>query len=214
MWRRYCSDIEDTTEAFRLTGRSRVYALTLWSGRREALPRHRWGPLPSCLELTSWGRVRNGQYSQISGDVTDRAFADCIFTFERAKWAICTLAPFPSPKTEGIFTALLQRGPEEMLLVLLRIFRRLFTLGYIPGAWRKVVFIPKPGKADYPKPRWFRSISFSRFMLKTLARIVDRHIKEELLTLAPLHEKQYAYRAVRSTVAAFHHLARRLNKCL
>lgn len=50
--------------------------------------------------------------------------------------------------------------------------------------------------------------------VEDLARIVDRHIKEALLTLAPLHEKQYAYRAVRSTVAAFHHLARRLNQCL
>jgi len=49
-------------------------------------------------------------------------------------------------------------------------------------------------------------------MLKTLERIVDRHIKEELLTVAPLHEKQYAYRAVRSTEVALHHLVLRLEK--
>jgi len=49
-------------------------------------------------------------------------------------------------------------------------------------------------------------------MLKTLERIVDRHIKEELLNVAPLHEKQYAYSAGRSTEAALHHYVRRLEK--
>lgn len=66
-------------------------------------------------------------------------------------------------------------------------------------AWKRVrvVFIPKPTKAYYTHPKSFRPISLSNFMLKILERIVDRHIKEEVLIVAPLHEKEYDYRAGR-----------------
>ncbi|XP_063994255.1 uncharacterized protein LOC135171557 [Diachasmimorpha longicaudata] len=49
--------------------------------------------------------------------------------------------------------------------------------------WRevRVVFIPKPGKCSYDNAKAYRPISLSSFLLKTLERLVDRHIKEGVL---------------------------------
>jgi hypothetical protein len=57
--------------------------------------------------------------------------------------------------------------------------------GFIPVAWRqvKVTFIPKPRKLDYTEAKAYRPIGLSSFLLKTMEKLVDRHIKE--LSLAP-----------------------------
>ncbi|KAG8173332.1 hypothetical protein JTE90_012380 [Oedothorax gibbosus] len=59
--------------------------------------------------------------------------------------------------------------------------------GHIPEAWRqsKAVFIPKPGKADYSVAKAFRPICLSSFLLKTLEKMVDRYIRDEVLPQNP-----------------------------
>jgi hypothetical protein len=52
--------------------------------------------------------------------------------------------------------------------------------GFIPMAWRqvKVIFIPKPGKLDYTEVKAYRPIGLSSFLLKTMEKLVDRHIRD------------------------------------
>jgi hypothetical protein len=66
---------------------------------------------------------------------------------------------------------------------------------YIPKAWKqvKVTFIPKPGKANYTEAEAYLPVCLVSFMLKTVERLVDRHIKDEILGLHPLHRYQFAY---------------------
>jgi hypothetical protein len=66
---------------------------------------------------------------------------------------------------------------------------------YIPIAWRqvKVTFIPKPGKANYTEAKAYCPISLSSFLLKTMEKLVDRHIRDEIMRLRPLHRYQFAY---------------------
>jgi hypothetical protein len=61
--------------------------------------------------------------------------------------------------------------------------------GFIPKAWRqvKVAFIPKPGKLDYTEAKTYRPISVSSFLLKTMEKLVDRHIRDGALRIYPLH---------------------------
>jgi hypothetical protein len=43
-------------------------------------------------------------------------------------------------------------------------------------------------------------------MLKTMEKLMDRHIRDEILGLHPLHRYQFAYQLGRSTETALHHV--------
>jgi len=80
--------------------------------------------------------------------------------------------------------------------------------GYVPAMWRqvKVVFIPKPSRNYYCGPRDFRPISLTSFLLKTMERLVDRFLRDEILTLRPLHPNKQTYQAGKSVETALHQL--------
>jgi hypothetical protein len=64
-----------------------------------------------------------------------------------------------------------------------------------PTAWRqvKVKFIPKPGKLDYTEVNAYHPISLSSLTLKTMEKLVDRHIRDGALKKYPLHRNQHVY---------------------
>jgi len=117
---------------------------------------------------------------------------------------------------DGIFPALLQEGREILIPYLVRIFGACLTNGYVPALWRqaKVVFIPKPGMSSYCGPRDFRPISLTSFLLKTMERLVDRFLRDEILVLQPLHPNQHAYQAGKSVETALHQLVVWVKKAL
>jgi hypothetical protein len=78
----------------------------------------------------------------------------------------------------------------------------------------KAVFIPKPGRNSYCGPKDFRTISLTSFLLKTLERLVDRFLRDEILALKPLHPNQHAYQGGKSVETALHQLVVRVEKAL
>jgi len=76
------------------------------------------------------------------------------------------------------------------------------------------VFIPKPGRSSYCEPRDFRHISLTSFLLKTMERLVDRFLRDDILVLLPLNPNQHAYQAVKSAEMALHQLVVRVEKGL
>jgi hypothetical protein len=80
---------------------------------------------------------------------------------------------------------------------MVKIFRAYLVTGYVPGIWSlvKVVFIPKPSRNSYSGPRDFRPISLMSFLLKTMDRLVNRILRDEILAPKPLHPNQHAYQA-------------------
>jgi hypothetical protein len=146
----------------------------------------------------------------------DWRLANKIVTYQRVKWAIHSFAPYKSPGVDGIFPALLQEGQEVLIPHLTRIFRACLAMGYVPLSWRqvKVVFIPKPGKSSYSGPKDFRPISLTSFLLKTMERLVDRYIRDEIMVLRPLHPNQHSYQAGKSVETALHQLIVRVEKAL
>jgi hypothetical protein len=98
----------------------------------------------------------------------------------------------------GIIPALLQEGRETVIPYLGRIFRACLSIGYVPAVWRQVkVLILKPGMNSYSGPRYYRPIRLASF-LKTMERLVDRYLRDEALSLMPLHPNQHSYQAARS----------------
>ena len=69
-----------------------------------------------------------------------------------------------------------------------------------------MTFIPKPGKANYTKAEAYHPFCLVSFMLKTVEKLVDRHIKDESLGLRPLHRYKLAYQPGKSMETALHHV--------
>ena len=139
-----------------------------------------------------------------------------IVTYRRVQWAIHSFAPYKCPVVDGIFPALLQEGWEILIPYLIKIFRACLVTGYVPTAWRqvKVVFIPKPGRNSYCGPKDFQPISLTSFSLKTLERLVDRFLRDEILVSKPLHHNQHAYQTGKSVETALHQLVVLVEKAL
>jgi hypothetical protein len=76
-----------------------------------------------------------------------------------------------------------------------------------------VVFIPNPCRNIYSGPRYYRSISLTPFLLKTMERLVDRYLREAL-AIVPLHTNEHAYQAGKSVETALHQLVVRVEKAL
>ena len=95
------------------------------------------------------------------------------------------------------------------------LLRASVAIGYIPMSWRhtRVVFIPKPGK-PLTQAKSLRPISLMSFMLRTLEKLLDRHIRGGGLVENPLHQNQFAYRTGTSKDTALYQVVQRLEKCL
>jgi hypothetical protein len=68
------------------------------------------------------------------------------------------------------------------------------------------VFIPKPGRDSYGGTKDFRYISLTSFSLKTMERLLDRLLRDDILALMPLHPNQHAYQAGNSVETAIRQL--------
>ena len=110
---------------------------------------------------------------------------------------------------------MLQQGFELLAGKPLMLLTPSLALGYIPISWRhiRVVFIPKPGKS-LSQAKSLRPISLMSFILKTLEKLFDRHIRDGVLVDKPLHQNQCAYRAGMSTETALFQVVHRLKKSL
>jgi len=139
-----------------------------------------------------------------------------VVTEERVRWEVSLFAPYESPGIDGIFPALLQKELDILIEIIIKIFRACIAYGYTPVQWRtsRVVFVPKPGRMDYILVKSFRPISLMSFFLKTVERLVDRNVRDDILTRYPLHSNQHAYKAGKSTDSALHILVGRIEMAL
>ena len=78
----------------------------------------------------------------------------------------------------------------------------------------RAVFIPKPGKKAYNVPKAFRPLCLTSVFLKTMERLVDFHMKEDVLPICPPEHQQYAYQANVSTDAAIHQIVSRAEEAI
>lgn len=134
----------------------------------------------------------------------------------KLKWALSTFQPYKAPGPDGIYPILLQEGANVLVPHLSRLYRACIAFGHVPRVWRmvKVIYLPKPGKADYREAKSYRPISLSSFFLKTLEKLVDRHIRDGPLRRHPLHKLQCAYQPGKSTDTALHLVTTRAEQAI
>ena len=139
-----------------------------------------------------------------------------IVTKNNIRWAINSFKPYKSPGSDNISPKLLQHSLELIVNPLEQLFKTSLKLGYIPTAWQsvRVTFIPKPGKNTYNEPKNYRPISLTSFLLKSIERLVDNYIRDNCLTISPLHARQHSYQKGKSTETALHEVVGRIEKAM
>jgi hypothetical protein len=222
-WRAFCSSINDLPKAARLH-RALSKDPKVWFGSLVSPSGERTQSERETLDLLlhthfSYLRaVEEREATVFAGRAArlDWQVATKVVTYRRVVWAIDSFAPYKSPGMDGIFPALLQEGRGVLVPYLVRIFRTCLATGYVPPAWCqvKVVFIPKPGRDSYGRPKDYRPISLTSFLLKTMERLVDRFLRDEILVSLPLHPNQHAYQTGKSAETALHQLVVRIEKAL
>lgn len=88
------------------------------------------------------------------------------------------------------------------------IFSPYFTPGNVLTTWQKVVFISKSGKHDHVNPR---KINLSSFPSKSMERLVERHVDDNLLRSNILNESQYAYQRGEFYELSLHSMVVKIN---
>lgn len=130
---------------------------------------------------------------------------DKILSREKIEWAIKSFEPYKSAGIDGVIPKMLQVSIDSVTTILQRIYKDCFTLAYMPMSWRKVkvVFIPKLGKLGHSVAKDFRPISLTSFLLKTLERLLDIHIRA-FFNEKNISKSQHAYMKGRSVETALH----------
>ena len=143
------------------------------------------------------------EFPKWKGSREDWAVSRRVISYDKLKWAVFSFQSYKSPGIDGIMPIMLQQGFELLAEKCLMLLRASLALGYIPMSWRhiRVVFIPKPGK-PMSQAKSLRPISLMSYILKTLEKLLDRHIKDGVLVERPLNQNQFAYRAGMSTETA------------
>ena len=139
-----------------------------------------------------------------------------IVTRDKIRWAVNSFKPYKAPGPDGLAPAVIQHSLPYTTECLLSLFKGCIQLSYTPKVWRKanVIFLPKPGKGRYDIAGSWRPISLSSFLVKTLERLVDRHIRTPRLERMLRSNNQFAYLRGVSTEAALHRLVTYVEKAL
>ena len=226
-WHNFCTRIESEHESARLykilgkNTSAQMGMLHLPDGEWTKTPEEAYKHLlsvhfPDC-SIDEIGR-QNDTYCGLRKWIpsVNWTVASEIVTVDRIEWAFSTMSPYKSPGEDGIFPALLQKGGKYILNPICNIYRASLACCYIPLAWRnaRVTFIPKPGKMDYTVAKSFRPISLTSFLLKGLEKLVDRYLRDGPMATLPMHPRQHAYQAGKSTESALHQLVGRIEKAL
>ena len=108
-----------------------------------------------------------------------------------------------SPGPDGLKPLVFEHLPREFIATLEVIYKASVHLGYTPKAWKrtKVIFISKPGKESYDKPKSFRPISLSNYLLMGLERLVGWRM-DKALEKYPINCKQHGFLSGKSTESA------------
>lgn len=226
-FRKFSEEIEDTPTAARLRkvlskdhtngiGTLRKVDGTRTNDQKETLEILMKTHFPGSQVIRDTSQSHSSEPIKMNNRSDALSKAKELFDSTRVKWAINKFKPYKSPGPDQIAPVLLQKGIQVILPTLIHLFKASYALGYLPMAWRKVkvVFIPKAGKKDPEQPKSYRPISLTSFLLKTMEKLIDLHIRVNHLSRQPLHCKQFAYQAGRSTVSALHHLVSKIENAI
>jgi hypothetical protein len=217
-WREYCETVESASESarlYRILKDDQVSRLGLLEDGG-VYTKDLKGSLNLllCKHFPSDPKGAEGEMEQVVEDNSSEV--EEIVTPELVMKAVGKLKPYKAAGRDEIFPMMLRKVNLAISGVLVKVMRACLCKGYTPLQWRemKVVFLPKPGKESYEKVNAWRPISLTSFLLKTLERLIDWHLRTPDLIQRLRGNNQFAYIKGVSTEAALHQLVARAEGAL
>ena len=138
-----------------------------------------------------------------------------IITIAKVKASLYKFHPFKAPGPDGVKAIAYKYFPDIVFKFICIIYMACVKLHYTPIIWQKalVVFLPKPGKPNYVRGKYFRPIVLSNGLLKGLERLFTWHM-DDMLKYYPINGKQHGFTKGRSTESAISNTVDYIEKCL
>ena len=138
-----------------------------------------------------------------------------LITISKVKASLNKFHPYKAPGPDGIKAIAYKYLPEVVVKFLCIIYMACVKLHYTPVVWQQamVVFLPKPGKPNYVKGKFFRPIVLSNGFLKGLERLFTWHM-DDMLKYYPINSKQHGFTKGKSTESAISNTVNYIEKCL
>ena len=108
---------------------------------------------------------------------------------------------YTSAGPDEIHNEIIKHLPQPAVLLLLKLFNKIWQTGSFPDSWRTstIIPIPKPGK-DHSNPSNYRPIALTSCICKVLERIINKRLTYFLEVNNLLAEEQNGFRQNRSTI--------------
>ena len=137
-------------------------------------------------------------------------------TEDRVLWGIQSFKPHKAAGPDGIKPIVLQQCGPKLLTRLTNFYQCSVILGYVPPSLceSKVIFIPKPGKDNYSKPKSFRPISLTSTIFKVLERVLLNELELTTLMTNPINPRQHAFRKGSSCDSALSDMVDNIEKSI
>ena len=118
---------------------------------------------------------------------------DNTFTIKKVRAAFRHMGSFKLAGPDGIKPIVMKHFGPIALGYITKIYQAIYSTGYIPKEFRKsrVVFIPKPQKADYGEAGSFRPISLTKFLFKAMEQVVELFLREHADNFGKISEMQH-----------------------
>ena len=126
---------------------------------------------------------------------------DTTFTIKKVKGAFRSMGSMKSAGPDSLNPIVLKHFGPVAISCITKLFQAIYSTGYTPRQWRKsrVVFIPKPLKIDYGDVGYFRPISLTQFVFKTMEIIVEWSLREHADNFGTISPMQHAYSGSKGT---------------
>jgi len=219
-WKSFCTentDAKDISKLCRIIQGTKSVPITLIKDSNGNPPINESASLTNLIKAhfpdCSFIPTRNIKEDAEPNTVSD--FLDFV-TKSNIRESLDSFGKFKAAGPDEIQPVVLQNLPENGYDLVLSMYKASMKLSYIPVKWRKmnVIFIPKPQKDSYDKPKSFRPITLSNFILKGLERLIQWYLTNEIIDL-PL-PNQHAYTEGRSCETALceavHYMEENINR--
>ena len=125
-------------------------------------------------------------------------------TEQKVREAFDMFGDFKAPGPDGFQPIVFKHLSNKAIKRIVCIYKASVLLGYTPKKWRisNVIFLPKPGKANYADPKSYRPISLMTYFLKALERLFLWRMQETAFRDFPMSVNQNGFRKGKSTESA------------
>lgn len=123
-----------------------------------------------------------------------------LFTLQEVEQVITELKNNKSPGPDNVPFELIKNAPQEIKLILLKIYNYIWTTNAYPQYWNTVEIVPiaKPGK-DKTQPINYRPIALSNTLSKIMEKIINKRLNWFLENKNIFNNNQCGFRNGRST---------------